>query len=77
MSASETKRYLREAIANVYKTTREYKGSDLELTDSEKIEQADNILDKENQYILDTQDGYEDTEKSREKLFEIINKTIK
>ena len=64
----------------MYKTTRELRSSKLELTTQEKINRRNEegrILDLENQYILDTEDMYEDTEKGRQKLFEIVNKTIK
>jgi len=76
-SNDETRRYLRDSITNVYKSTRYYNGSGLQLTTQEDIDNAKGILNKENQYILDTLEGYDETEKGREKLFNILNKTIK
>lgn len=109
-----TRQYIRNSIANVYKTTRELRSSRLELTTQDninqeklalekvsselkelrtskselttqekideeklKVEQDGKVLDLENQYILDTDDMYKETEKGRQKLFEIVNKTIK
>lgn len=77
-SNSEIVKYLRDAVTNVYKSTRSYGyGSSLLLTTETKIKEAPTLLAKENQYILDTEEQYNDTEKGRQRLFNIINKTIK